>query len=110
MPFDSRTHSPYSPHPSLWPTTLICALLALPAAAQTGPAAPAHAKASAPSLPYRSAFAGYQPFTDDKLQSWKDSNTAVTRSGRGHDHGQTAPLAPPASAPAADSHAGHHKH
>ena len=32
-------------------------------------------------LPYRSAFDGYQPFADSKLKPWKESNDAVMQAG-----------------------------
>jgi len=40
--------------------------------------------AKAPALEYRSAFEGYQAFTDDKLVPWRDANDAVKEGG---DHG-----------------------
>lgn len=51
------------------------ALLAWPLAgtAQT-PATPAP-------LAYQSAFAGYQPFSDDKTVNWKEANDNVARIG-----------------------------
>ena len=51
------------------------ALLALPLAGtaqtQVTPALPA----------YKSAFEGYQPFTDDKTVNWKEANDNVARIG-----------------------------
>ena len=40
----------------------------------------------APPLEYRSAFEGYQAFTDDKLLPWRDANEAVKDGAehRGH--------------------------
>lgn len=58
-------------------------LLAFNVAAQA-PAAPAPASAaSAPqSTPaYHSALEGYQPFTDEKLRSWKQANDTVGKIG-----------------------------
>ena len=52
------------------------------AAAQTParpPAAPEVAKTAA--LPYRSAFEGYKPYTDDKLLNWKEVNDATAQIG-----------------------------
>ena len=55
------------------------------AAAQTPvPASPIPlaAKASADSLlPYRSAFEGYEPYTDDKLLNWKEVNDTTGQIG-----------------------------
>ena len=75
-------------------------------------------------LPYRSAFDGYQPFADSKLKPWKESNDAVMQAGgwRAYAKEAAAPDTPanasPAATPAApgakpaadapaDPHAGH---
>jgi hypothetical protein len=44
------------------------------------------ATGKAPALEYRSAFEGYQAFTDDKLVPWRDANEAVKDGAehRGH--------------------------
>jgi len=115
--------------PVSWPFAVF-ALIALPATAQvnTPPAAPttANAKTSATAaLPYPSAFEGYQSFTEEKVQPWKESNTTVKEIGGWRAYakevaepeakgGQT-PAAPSAAAPRApaapaDPHAGHGKH
>ncbi len=92
----------------------LVALAALSAGAQT-PAAPGH---------YQSAFEGYQPYSDDKVRPWKESNDNVGQIGgwrayaREAQGGQPAPVngpavvSPPAAAgpAAADPHAGHGKH
>lgn len=50
---------------------------AVPAAAVSAAAAPA----SAPVGAYRSAFAGYRPFTDQPVGSWRGANDVVGRIG-----------------------------
>ena len=122
-------HSPVS-----WPLA-VCALLALPAMAQVtpAPAAPASATAASASttqpdpalLPYASAWAGYQPFADEKVKPWKESNTTVGKIGgwrayakeaaQPEINGSQAPAASPVVSPKtpaapADPHAGHGKH
>ena len=107
-----------------------CALLALPAMAQVKPAPSIATGASTgqgtpATLPYTSVFEGYQPFNDEKLKPWKESNATVEKIGgwrayareaaepqAQHDH---TPAASPttarkASAAPADPHAGHGKH
>lgn len=86
-------------------------------------AGPAMAQVAAPPA-YRSAFEGYQPYTEEKPVNWKEANDSVGRIGgwreyakeaQQPDPGSAAPAAPaPAPAPAADSakpdpHAGHAK-
>lgn len=120
--------------PVSWPLA-VCALLALPAMAQVTPApvAPpsataANAATTRPSptlLPYASAWVDYQPFADEKVRPWKESNTTVEKIGgwrayakeaaqpeAKHDHPPAASSATPAKTPAApaDPHAGHGKH
>ena len=123
--------------PVSWPFA-VCALVALPAMAQfnTPPVAPAPATetisanaAPAPTaLVYPSVFEGYQPFSDEKLKPWKESNATVEKIGgwrayakeaaepqAKHDHTPAASPASPAtaakaSAAPADPHAGHGKH
>lgn len=107
--------------PVWWPFA-VCALLALPAMAQVTPPPATPAPAT---LPYTSAFDGYQPFTDEKLKPWKESNATVEKIGgwrayareaaepqAKHDHTPAASpaTAPKASAAPADPHAGHGKH
>jgi len=66
---------------------LCCACTALclqPAMAQQPARAnPADPRAEAPAPRYQSAFDGYRPFRDEKLQSWRDINDEVARAG-GH--------------------------
>ena len=118
---------PNSPAP--W-AFAVSALLALPAVAQhhqhqhhSPPASPA-AATPAP-LPYTSALQGYQPFADEKVRPWKESNATVEKIGGWRAYakeaaepetkGNQAPAASPAMAPKspaapADPHAGHGKH
>ena len=107
----------------------VCALLALPATAQHHHhqhhhKPPAAAATPAP-LPYASALQGYQPFADEKVRSWKESNATVGKIGGWRAYAKEAaePEAKssqtqaesPAASPktpkaAADPHAGHGKH
>ena len=112
-----------------------CALLALPAQAQVKPpsAAPAESIAASAStgqgspatLPYTSAFEGYQPFHDEKLNPWKESNATVEKVGGWRAYAKEAaepqvkhditPTSSPAAAPKAPAapaapHTGHGKH
>ena len=64
--------------PASWPIAL-CALAALPVFAQ--PKAAATATTVSATIPYHSAFAGYQPFSDEKLHPWKESNSTVKAVG-----------------------------
>lgn len=74
------------------------------ASAQTPPP-PTPQVASA--LTYRSTLDGYQPFTDEKLAPWKESNDNVGRIGgwrvyaKEASEGAAAPSAAPASAASA---------
>jgi hypothetical protein len=50
----------------------------------TGPD-PAPPSAKAPALEYRSAFEGYQAFTDDRPVPWREANETVKEgTDRGH--------------------------
>jgi len=64
---------------------------------------------------YRSAMEGYQPFADEKLAPWRDTNDNVGRIGgwrvyakEAHAGASATPAAPAASA--AGPHSGHGKH
>lgn len=62
--------------PRYFPITLQClALLAWPvlSAAQT--------QTTPSSLAFKSAFEGYQPYTDDKTGNWKEANDTTARIG-----------------------------
>ena len=68
---------------ALWSITL----LASHANAQTtAPALPAAATA----VPSKSAFEGYQPFSDDKMTSWKAANDEVARIGGWREYAKQA--------------------
>ena len=76
--------------PRYLPITLRClALLAWPliTAAQT-PATPAPPA-------FKSAFEGYQPYTDDKTVSWKDANETTARVGGWRAYAKEASRAEP---------------
>lgn len=82
------------------------------------------AQAAPVALPYRSVFDGYQPFTDAKVQPWKDSNLTVEKIGGWRAYAKevaepepkdsqaptASPAAPAAPAATANPHAGHGKH
>ena len=69
-------------------------------------------------------FDGYQPFTDEKMRSWKDSNETVEKIGGWRAYAKEAaepasadkpapaasPATPAAPAAAPNPHAGHGKH
>lgn len=115
--------------PVAWPFAVL-ALVAQPGFAQVNPAPSESisnsktavvAQAAPTALPYRSVFDGYQPFTDEKLKSWKDSNNTVEKIGGWRAYAKEAaepasadtqtPAATPASPAAAPNpHAGHGKH
>ena len=89
----------FQPLPARW-LAVFPAMAALAAMAQ--PAAPATA-ASAPS--YRSAFEGYQAFSDARPVPWKQANETVHQRGGWKAYAQEgADAAVPAKA---DPHAGH---
>lgn len=98
-------------------------LLGAHAHAQTRPG-PDQETPAAASNSYRSAFEGYQSFTEEPLASWREVNDAVARVG-GHmgvlraeeaaatapDKPRATPSAPPSAAPHSmkDAHGQHHK-
>ncbi len=90
--------------PPVAPTpTTTKALAAIPTAATT--------------FSYRSVFDGYQPFTDQKVLPWKETNATVEKIGGWRAYAKEAAepaaadtLAPvPSTSPAANPHAGHGK-
>lgn len=111
--------------PASW-AIAVSALLALPAMAQNTTTAAALQSLAAPApLPYTSAMQGYQPFADEKVGPWKESNSTVEKIGGWRAYAKEAaepeakssqsPAASPAAAPKvpaapADPHAGHGKH
>ena len=104
--------------PRLLPAAALC--LPLLAVAQAGRADPADAKAPAPALSYRSAFADYKPWQNLEPGNWRELNDKVApapRKSSGHAaHGPSAPVAPAAPAaakahaPAASAGHGHGTH
>ena len=100
------------------PVTWLAVLGALAAAAQAQTAPAAHAAMPAPAAApgWRSAFDGYQPFSDEKTLSWRQANDTVQSVGGwrayAREAAQPASAAASASAPAkgaADPHGAHHK-
>ena len=67
----------------------------------------AHAQPAAPPTPpplaFQSAFQDYQPYTDDKIVNWKDSNDTTARIGgwRAYAKEASAPSTTPTPTPAA---------
>lgn len=86
--------------------------LAASAAAEEGTRRmdPTDPRAKVPPLEYRSAFAGYQPFADEKIAPWRDSNDALEASGGHAGHAsQSAPEPRPAPKPGGASGHGAHR-
>lgn len=97
----------FQPLPARW-LAVFPAMAALAAVAQ--PTAPPPAPAAAASAPvFRSAFEGYQAFSNDKPVPWKQANETVNQRGGWKAYAQeAADAAAPGSADAkADPHAGH---
>lgn len=75
---------------------------------------PAPAPVTPTSYGFQSALEGYQPYTDEKIQSWKEANDAVGKIGGWRVYAkeaqqvQQAPAAPGAASQP-DPHAGHGK-
>ncbi|GAB3758831.1 hypothetical protein GCM10028796_05090 [Ramlibacter monticola] len=95
--------------------------LAAAAAAQSPPAAVTGGEPQLPVAPmsYSAPLSGYQPFSDEQVQSWRDANDMVGRIGGWREYAresqQSGGAAPasvaPASAPAAPTgHDGHANH
>lgn len=104
-------------------TSSLALLSVLPALAlaQAGPASggaaapvapPAAATSTAPAE-YRSAFEGYQPYTEEKIISWKEANDLTGRIGGWRAYAKEAQLptgdSAPASAKPVDPRAGQGK-
>lgn len=112
-----------SPRP-LWALVLV-ASAATQAHAQTAArSAPSVSSAEEGGPAYRSTFEGYQPFSDEKVGSWRESNDTVGRIGGWRAYAKEARQQPeqsgtaPTAAPRApaktqelttDPHAGHGK-
>ena len=69
------------------------------AASTSSTALPAE-KADAAPPPYRSAFEDYQPYTDEKIVNWKESNDTTARIGGWREYAKEATPAPAAQAEA----------
>lgn len=93
------------------PLAVICGIAATAALAQA--TAPGAAPVSPPA--YRSAFDGYQRFSDEKTTPWAQSNEAVRDAGGWRAYAREAAQppasesAPPSKAGAGDPHGAHHK-
>jgi hypothetical protein len=95
--------------------------LGFPLLALAQQSAPAPTKASAPALPYQSAFADYKPWQDLKPGDWRQLNDSLTAGAEspghgGHGgHGATKPAPPSSPKPMraasmpASGHHGHHQ-
>jgi hypothetical protein len=70
------------------------ALLAWPLASA------AHAQATPAPPAFKSAFEGYQPYTDEKVVNWKEANENVSRIGGWRAYAKEAAGAAPAEPPA----------
>ncbi len=82
--------------PTDWSTLLTVLVLPLwtgVAHAQT-PAPPATTTQAAPAA-FRSALEGYQPYTDEKIDPWKEANDKVGRIGGWREYAKQAAQAAP---------------
>lgn len=71
-------------------TVASATLLASHAGAQTtAPALPATRTAATPA-PFKSAFEGYQAYSDDKMTNWKAANDEVARIGGWREYAKQA--------------------
>ena len=72
---------------------------------------PAAATAEPASTGFRSALDGYQPYTDEKIRSWKDANDTTARIGGWRAYAKESQQGTASAAPGAaaqpDPHAGH---
>lgn len=73
---------------------------------------PLDAKAKAPAVQYRSAFEGYQPFSEQELRDWRKSNAEVGAAGghAGHKPGQGAGAQTSKPEPGKAETSGQHRH
>lgn len=87
------------------------AMLAWLAAGLSGAAiaqAPAAPTADPASTGFRSALDSYQPYTDEKIRSWKDANDTTARIGGWRAYAKEAQQSTaPGTASQPDPHAGH---
>jgi hypothetical protein len=70
---------------------------------------PTAPRAKVPEVEYRSAFADYRAFGEEKLAPWRESNEAVKDAEQQAGQGSQAPsrAKPPAKPPAGAQHQGH---
>lgn len=73
--------------PAQW-LAVLPTLAALTVSAQNA-AAPT-ATIQSPSVSFRSAFEGYQPYTDEKIANWKESNDNTGRIGGWREYAKEA--------------------
>ena len=94
------------------PLALLAAFALWPGAHAQSPRQASSAPAASPAE-FRSSFEGYQPYTEEKITSWKEANDRVGRIGGWRAYAKEAQQpsggsAAPAAKPA-DPHAGHGK-
>ncbi len=65
-------------------------LLAGYANAQTNAPAASNTSAAVPPAPFKSAFEGYQAYSDDKMTNWKAANDEVARIGGWREYAKQA--------------------
>ena len=58
--------------------------------AQTRAPAASNTPAAVPPAPFKSAFEGYQPYSDDKMTGWKAANDEVARIGGWREYAKQA--------------------
>lgn len=76
---------------TLWPALLSATLLAGQATAQTtATTAPSTKPVVTTPVPYKSAFEGYQAYSDDKMTNWKTANDEVARIGGWREYAKQA--------------------
>ena len=87
-------------HPLAALTLAAFAMAPVPGAAQTSTTPPLEDPWAA-QLPYRSAFEGYQAFSEEKLAPWKESNETVRQVGGWREYSRRArdPQLKPEAAP-----------
>jgi hypothetical protein len=68
---------------ALWlvPIFTLSGMAAAQTPAPTSPVSTTSSASDASILPYRSAFKGYKPYTDDKLLNWKEVNDTTGQIG-----------------------------
>lgn len=88
--------------------TLAALAAGIAAAQETQRPDPTHARAKVPEAEYRSAFADYRPFAEEKVAPWRESNEAVRGGGEESHAAQPAGKPKPAAKPpAGEQHGGH---